>query len=169
VMLMSMTSLHMRGHQHSLGDISLVISSHTLGMYGPSLFSGRLVDRWDRVRIIALGAALLLLACLLAPLSPDVLPIGVALFLLGLGWNFCYVAGGTLLTDALTPAERSRGQGATDLLINLVSAASSLGSGLLFAGLGYLLITWVGFLLALVPLVLALRLWYVRRAAVAGS
>ncbi|MBL8056204.1 MAG: MFS transporter, partial [Anaerolineales bacterium] len=167
VMLMSMTSLHMRGHQHSLGDISLVISSHTLGMYGPSLFSGRLVDRWGRVRMIALGAALLLLACLLAPLSPDVVPIGVALFLLGLGWNFCYVAGGTLLTDALTPAERSRGQGATDLLINLVSAASSLGSGLLFAGLGYLLITWVGFLLALVPLVLALRLWYVRRAAVA--
>lgn len=169
VMLMSMTSLHMRGHQHGLGDISLVISSHTLGMYGPSLFSGRLVDRWGRVPMIALGAGLLVAACLLAPLSPDVLPIGFALFLLGLGWNFCYVAGGALLTDVLTPFERSRGQGATDLLINLASAGSSLGSGVMFAGLGYTLINWVGLLLALVPLALALRLWLARRAALARS
>jgi predicted MFS family arabinose efflux permease len=118
--------------------------------------------------MIALGAALLVAACLLAPLSPDGLPIGFALFLLGLGWNFCYVAGGTLLTDALTPLERSRGQGATDLFINLASAGSSLGSGVLFAGLGYTLINWVGLSLALVPLALALRFWLTRRAALAN-
>jgi MFS family permease len=169
VMLMSMTSLHMRGHQHNLTDISLVISSHTLGMFGPSIISGRLVDRWGRVRMIALGAALLVAACLLAPLSPDVVPIGLALFLLGLGWNFCYVAGGTLLTDVLTPAERSRGQGTTDLLINLASAGSSLGSGVLYAALGYTLISWIGLIMALIPLALAVGLWLARRAAPATS
>ncbi len=169
VMLMSMTALHMRGHQHSLTDISLVIASHTLGMYGPALISGRLVDHWGRAPVITLGALLLVAACVLAPLSPDVVPIGFALFLLGLGWNFCYVAGATLLTDVLTPAERSRGQGTTDLLINLASAGGSLGSGVLFASLGYGLIAALGLGLSLVPLALAAALWLRRPAVLTAS
>lgn len=169
VMLMSMTSLHMQGHQHSLTDISLVIASHTLGMFGPSLISGRLVDRWGRARVITAGSLLTGLACLLAPLSPAVLPIGVALFLLGLGWNFTYVAGGTLLTDALTPAERSRGQGVTDLLINLASALGSLGSGVLFAAVGYGLLTWLGLLISFAPLTLSIALSLSLRPTVAES
>ncbi len=168
VMLMAMTSLHMQGHQHSLFEISLVISAHTLGMFGPSVISGRLVDRWGRAPMIGLGAGLLVLACLLAPLSPATLPIGVALFLLGLGWNFTYVAGGTLLTDVLTSGERARGQGVADLLINLASASGSLGSGVLFAGLGYALISWIGLLLALIPLALAVAM-LVRRAGRAAT
>lgn len=158
VMLMSMTALHMRGHQHGLGDISIVISLHTLGMFGPSIFSGQLVDRWGRAPVIGAGAALTILACLLAPLSTDTWVIGAALLLLGLGWNFCYVAGAALLTDALTPAERSQGQGSTDLLINLISASGSLSSGLLFASAGYALIAWVGLGLTLLPLLLAASL-----------
>jgi MFS family permease len=158
VMLMSMTALHMRGHQHGLGDISIVISLHTLGMFGPSIFSGQLVDRWGRAPVIGAGAALTIVSCLLAPLSTDTWVIGAALLLLGLGWNFCYVAGAALLTDALTPAERSQGQGSTDLLINLISASGSLSSGLLFASAGYALIAWVGLGLTLIPLALAVSL-----------
>ena len=58
-----------------------------------------------------LGAGILILAGLSAGLSPDVFPIAVSLFLLGLGWNLCYVGGSTLLTDQLSSPEQSRMQG----------------------------------------------------------
>jgi MFS family permease len=156
VMLMVITSLHMRNHGHSLADLSLVISSHTLGMYAFSIVSGRLVDRWGRRRVILVGSATLVGACLAATLTPEVLPLAIALFLLGLGWNFCYVGGSTLLADQLTPAERARTQGFNDLLVGLASAIASLASGLVFASLGYEAMGWAGAAVALVPLALAI-------------
>ena len=84
------------------------------------------------------------------------MPLAVALFVLGLGWNLCFVGGSTLLADQLTPRERARTQGFNDLLVGLASAAGSLGSGLVFAALGYNVMAWTGAALALVPLVLAL-------------
>jgi MFS family permease len=157
VAVMVMTGLHMRDHHHGLASISLVTGAHTFGMYAFSVFSGRLADRRGRKPIIAFGAATLVLACLAAPLSPDVLPLAVILFLLGLGWNFCYVGGSALLTDQLRPAERARTQGVNDLLIGLGSAAASLGGGLVYAAVGYAAMAWVGALAALIPLALAMR------------
>lgn len=153
VMVMAITSLHMRNHQHGLGSISLVISAHTFGMYAFSLLSGRLVDRWGRGPVIVSGAAALLLACLAAPISPQVLPLGIALFLLGLGWNFCFVGGSALLADQLSIAERARTQGFNDLLVGLASALAGLCSGLVFAAVGYGPMAWLGALLALLPLI----------------
>jgi MFS family permease len=138
VMLMAMTSLHMVNNQHALADISVVISAHALGMFAFSFFSGRLTDRWGRGPVILSGAGILVLASLLAPLSAGVVPLSIALFLLGLGWNLCYVAGSTLLSDQLSPAERAKTQGTNDMLIGLATAAASLGSGLLFAATGYI-------------------------------
>ena len=77
---------------------------HTLGMFGLSMISGRLADNFGRPATIIAGAALLVAACLLAPLSQLTGVLAVALFLLGLGWNFCYVAGAALLTDTLNLA-----------------------------------------------------------------
>ncbi len=166
VMLMVITSLHMKDHQHGLGDISLVISSHTFGMYAFSIISGRLADRFGRRSVIAMGAATLILAGLTAPLSPQVLPIAVALFLLGLGWNFCYVGGSSLLADQLSPAERARTQGFNDLLIGLSSAAASLLSGIVFATVGYGAMGLLGATLAVIPLVMAMT---VRPRAMAAA
>jgi MFS family permease len=148
VMVMVITALHMRGHHHALSSVSLVISSHTFGMYAFSIVSGRLADRLGRGPVILSGAGTLLLACLLAPLSPDVVPLAVALFLLGLGWNFCYVGGSSLLSDYLAPEERSRVQGFNDLLIGLTSAASSLSSGLVFAAVGFTVMSMAGAIVA---------------------
>jgi len=136
-MLMIITPLYMRSHQHPLTHISFVISAHVVGMYLFSVVSGRLADRWGRGPVIATGAGILTLAALSAPLSPDLIPITVALFLVGLGWNFCYVGGSSLLADQLSPAERGRTQGFNDLLIGLSSAAGGLGSGIVFAAVGY--------------------------------
>jgi MFS family permease len=157
VMVMVITSLHMRNHGHSLSALSVVISSHTLGMYAFSLVSGRLADRWGRRRVILVGSATLVLACLSATLSPDVLPLALALFLLGLGWNFCYVGGSTLLADQLSPAERARTQGFNDLLVGLASSLGSLSSGVVFGMVGYGVMGWTGALFALIPFGLALR------------
>jgi predicted MFS family arabinose efflux permease len=87
-----------------------------------------------------------------------VLPLGFSLFLLGLGWNFCYVGGSSLLADQLSPDERSRTQGFNDLLIGLVTAAGSLGSGLVFAAAGYGIMGIVGALAA--SFLLVLTLWW---------
>ena len=154
-MLMVITPLHMRGHQHPLSSISFVISAHVVGMYAFSVISGRLADRWGRGPVIIAGGGILILSCLSAILSPQVLPITVALFLLGLGWNFCYVGGSTLLADQLSPQERARTQGFNDLLIHMTSAVGGLGSGIVFAAIGYGAMGLVGAATALIPLTMA--------------
>ena len=156
VLVMVITSLHMRGHNHGLPDISMVISSHTFGMYAFSIISGRLADRWGRGPVILTGSATLIIACIAATISPDVMPLSVALFLLGLGWNFCFVGGSTLLADQLSPLERSRTQGFNDLLVGLASALGSLESGFIFASLGYNMMAYVSAAFALIPFTVVL-------------
>jgi MFS family permease len=156
VLVMVITSLHMKNHDHQLGDIAIVISSHTFGMYAFSIISGRLTDSWGRKPVIITGAGTLVLACIAATISPDVLPLGVALFLLGLGWNFCFVGGSTLLADQLSPEERARTQGFNDLLVGLASAAGSLSSGFIFSAFGYNMMAYISAGVALIPLLLTL-------------
>ena len=160
VMVMVITSLHMKALGHALADISIVISAHTFGMFAFSIFSGRLVDRIGREQVIMLGSAILILAGLSAGLSPDVLPLAIALFLLGLGWNLCYVGGSTLLTDQLSTAEQSRMQDVNDLFVGLASAIGSLGSGFVFAAVGFQTMGFVGAAIAILPL--AVALWWRR-------
>ncbi len=155
--LMVITTLYMKDMHHGLGDISVVISAHTIGMFAFSLLSGRLIDRWGRRPVILLGASVLLVACLTAPLTGDTIPISVSLLLLGLGWNFCFVGGSTLLADHLNPAERGRTQGFNDLLVGAASALGSFGSGLVSARIGYAGVGLVGAAIALAPFVFMVR------------
>lgn len=164
VLVMVITSLHMRGHNHDLSDISAVIASHTFGMYAFSIISGRLADKWGRGTVILIGSATLVISCIAATISPDVLPLGVALFLLGLGWNFCFVGGSTLLADQLSPAERARTQGFNDLMVGLASALGSLESGFIFASLGYNMMAYVSAVAAFIPLIVVI-VWMMRKPA----
>ena len=164
VLVMVITSLHMKEHHHMLTDISEVISAHTFGMYAFSILSGRLADRFGRGPVILVGSFTLVLACIAATLSPDVLPLGIALFLLGLGWNFCYVGGSSLLADQLSPIERARTQGFNDLLVGLASAAGSLSSGYIFSALGYNTMALIASAVAIVPFMLAL-IWQRNKSA----
>lgn len=160
IMVMVITSLHMKALEHPLSNIAIVISAHTFGMYAFSIITGRLVDRMGREAVIMLGALILILAGMSAGLTPFVGPLAVSLLLLGLGWNLSFVGGSVLLTDQLTHAEQSRMQGFNDLLIGLASAAGSLGSGFVFALVGYQTMGFIGALLALIPL--AGALWWSR-------
>jgi MFS family permease len=165
---MSITSVHMTAHQHPLTAVSLVISGHTVGMYAFSIVSGRLTDRWGRGPVIVLGCAVLILSCLMAAPSVTLWPLVAALFLLGLGWNLAYVAGSALLADRLSPQERSMTQGVNDLLLNLASAASQIGSGLVYAGHGYGIMGLVAAAAAAVPLTFA-GWWYLRQTPRAAA
>ena len=158
VMLMGITALHMKDNQHDLLAISAVISAHTFGMYAFSIFSGQLADRWGRGQVILVGGAVLMLACILAPISTALIPLVLSLFLLGLGWNFCYVGGSSLLADQLNHLERSKIQGTNDLLVGLATALGSFISGLIFASLGFGMVGMIGALLSLIPL--AMTLWW---------
>jgi MFS family permease len=157
VMLMGITALYMKDNQHELVAISVVISAHTFGMYAFSIFSGQLADRWGRGQVILVGGAGLVLACILAPLSTALVALSLSLFLLGLGWNFCYVGGSSLLADQLNHLERSKIQGTNDLLVGLATALGSFISGLIFAAMGYGMVGIIGALLALIPLGMTLR------------
>ena len=167
VMLMVMTSVHMKVEHHPLTAVSLVISFHTLGMYAFSILSGRLTDRWGRGPVIILGSSILILSCLMAAPSTGLLPLTIALFLLGLGWNFAYVAGSTLLADQLSPTERAKTQGFNDLLLGFAAAAGSFGSGVMFAASGYGSLGLIAAAAALVPLGLAI--WWQVRGRLAPS
>jgi len=166
VAIMVITSRHMNHNQHGLTDIAHVIQAHTIGMYAFSVITGRLSDKWGRGPVIIGGAVMLFLACVTAPLSPDVLPLSVSLFFLGLGWNFCFVGGSALLADQLSPLERSRTQGTNDLMVGLASATGSFGSGIVFAATGYAAITIFAGFVSLIPLFMSM-LWMRRKMAVA--
>ncbi len=149
VVLMVMTPLHMDHHHHGREAISLVISMHTLGMFGLSAVTGSLIDRFGRVTMLVAAALTLIAAALLAPAAADQYSLSAALFLLGLGWNFGYVAASSLLADALQGEERARVQGVNDSLVFLAAGFGSLGAGPLFASGGYAAVSSAGVVLTL--------------------
>jgi MFS family permease len=155
--IMVITPLHMDHHAHSIGDISNVITAHTLGMFGLAMVSGWLVERYGRIPIIALGSYLIILASFMAPTSFGVWFSAIGLFLLGLGWNFCFVAGSSLLTDALFAGERGQVQGINEMLVALASAVGSLGTGIVFGWQGMMGVGVAG--LAFTLLLLGMALW----------
>lgn len=165
--VMVMTPLQMTEHlHHSLDDVSLVIAAHVTGMYGVSVITGRVADRFGHARTILIGAFLLIVACVLAPFANETVRLALALFMLGVGWNFCFVSGSSLLTDSLRPNERARIQGTNDLLVGLVAALGSLSSGFAFESVGYVGIAFAGISLAVI--LFAVTLWNVQRRRAAA-
>lgn len=139
VAVMVMTPIHMDHGQASLTIIGLVISIHILGMYAAAPLVGVVVDRWGRIPVIVTGGGLLLMATLLAGRSHpgSSIGLGAGLFLLGLGWSCCLIAGSTLLTDAVAITDRPVVQGASDLLMGLVAAGAGALAGVVMGGPGY--------------------------------
>lgn len=155
VLIMTMTPLHLTDHGHGLGTVGLVLSAHTFGMFGLSPITGRLTDRFGSPLVIAAGLVGLALAALLAALAP---PDGgflltFALFLLGYGWNLCFVAASSLVSHGLSLAERTRVQGIADALTWGTAAFASLSSGLVVAAASYTVLGFVGVALTAIPAV----------------
>lgn len=166
-LIMVITPLHMQHEHHDMTQISLVITAHTLGMFGLSSLTGRMVARFGPLPLILAGALILAVSAILAPLAQGTLMLAVALFLLGLGWNFGFVAGSALLTDALRPGERGKTQGLSETLVAVASAAGSLSTGVAFLYGGLIAVSMIG--LALTLALLTAYFWTRRRPLPAGS
>jgi MFS family permease len=159
VLIMVATPLHIRHHGFNLGVVGMVMSAHTLGMFAFSPLTGRLADRIGRYRTIIIGLAILGLAAILAAAAPSTSTpvLLLALFLLGLGWNFGFVAGSALLTVGFAPDIRARLQGRADSITWLSSALASVASGVVFETSDYRFLALAGFSLLLVPLAIVTR------------
>jgi MFS family permease len=131
--IMVITPVYMDHQLYTTQDLSWVFMAHTLGMFGLSSVTGWLIDRMGPVLMITAGALTLVLSALLAPLAANLFLLILALFLLGLGWNFCFIAGSSLLSSALRTVERGRVQGANDTLVALSSGLGSLSTGSIYA------------------------------------
>jgi MFS family permease len=152
-LIMVITPLHMNHHAHGAQAISWVIMAHTLGMYGLSSLTSRLADRFGPVKIIVAGALILGVSAVLTPISNQVSMLACSLFLLGLGWNFCFIAGSALFFSGLLPAERGRAQGASEMLVALAAGTGSLGTGAVFAEAGIVAVSAMGLAFSLVLIV----------------
>ena len=136
-MVMTAAPLAMAICGHSLTSSTNGIMFHVLAMYAPSFFTGSLIARFGKEVMVVIGLAILV-ACAAIHLSGiTVMHFWVGLVLLGLGWNFAFIAATAIVTDCHAPAERNAVQGLNDTLIFATTAVGSFLSGFLLDRYGW--------------------------------
>ena len=170
-LIMTATPLSMHINDgFSLEQTASVIRSHVLGMYVPSLAAGILIEKVGVTRMMLVGALGLLAASFIGLQGHTMLHYWWALVLLGVGWNFLYVGGTTLLTYTYSMAERFRAQAVNEFLVFGVSASASMlaGTVMYFFGWGTLMLVPVPILLVVcIALVMVRKDPLLNRAAFA--
>ncbi|MEM1198797.1 MAG: MFS transporter, partial [Pseudomonadota bacterium] len=151
-LLMTPTALAMVGCGFSETQASDVIRWHVIAMFAPGFFTGALISRFGTGVIVAIGLGLLGVSAVVAIAGITLVHFYVALILLGVGWNFGFIGGTTMLAEALAPAERPVVQGINDTLIALASTIASFSAGALIAS-----VSWAAVAVAAFPM-LALAL-----------
>ncbi|MDO9032803.1 MAG: MFS transporter [Hydrogenophaga sp.] len=154
-LLMAATPIAMQQCRHPFDSAALVLEWHVLGMFVPSFFTGHLIKRFGALPVMFVGALLNLVCVAVALSGVDLMQFLVALFALGVGWNFLYTGGSTLLTQAYRPEEKNRAQGVMDTAVFWTMAVSSFASGALITTQGW---TWLnlGSLLPIAVVMVAL-------------
>jgi MFS family permease len=158
ILVMTMTPVHIRGHHHGLSLVGGVMMAHTLGMFAVSPLTGHLVDRLGPRRVIAAGSVLLALSSLLSSVAGEAqaAPLTLSLLLLGVGWNFCFVAASAALQQGLALRDRLRLQGLADSMTWASGGVAALASGFVMSAWSFHGLALAGAGFSLVPLV-ALR------------
>lgn len=153
---------------HGIDDGANIIQWHLVGMYAPSFFAGALIKRFGLGPIVLAGVALNLACALVAMASTSLPAFYVALLCLGVGWNFMFVGGTTLLAQSYRPSERARTQGLSEFLRYAATALATLAAGPLLEHYG-----WSALNLAILPLLLICAVvsvwWMLANAAGARS
>lgn len=164
-LLMTATPLAMGFCGHPYGAAAGVIAAHVVAMFAPSFFTGALIQRFGVLQVIVAGVAIEI-ACVAVALSGEAVGhFTWALVLLGLGWNFTYVGGTTLLTETYRAEEKAKVQGLNEFIVFGVQALASLSSGVLVSAAGWSVLNV--FALPLLALAGGAALWLMarRRAA----
>ncbi len=160
-LLMVATPLAMHAHHHDFGAAATVLKWHVIGMFAPGLFTGALIVRFGVLPVVFTGCLLNLGAIAVALSGTSTHEFVVALFLLGVGWNFMYTGGTTLLTYEYGVHEKNRAQGFADACVFTTMVTSSAASGALLVADGW---QWLNIVaLPFVLIVLVAVVWLGRR------
>lgn len=150
-LLMSATPIAMAQCAHPFKSTALVLEWHVLGMFVPSFFTGTLIRRFGALSVMAVGVLLNVVCIAVALSGVDLMSFVLALLTLGVGWNFMFIGGTTLFTEAYRPEEKTTAQAAMDTVIFTTMTVTSFSSGALVTTQGWTLLN----LGSLVPMVIA--------------
>ena len=157
MLVMTATPLAMHHHAHAFDDTAFVIEWHVLGMFAPSFFTGRLIHRFGTANILLAGVVLNLLCVVVNLLGTGMPYFWTGLVLLGVGWNFLFVGGTTLLTETYRVEEKAKVQAFNDFTVFTVVTAASFSAGALQHQFGWEMVN-IG-VLPPILVVLAAVLW----------
>jgi MFS family permease len=158
-LVMTATPLAMIGCGLSETDAALGIQWHVLAMFGPSFFTGSLIAKFGKERIVSIGLALLAGCSIIALTGIELAHFWSALVLLGLGWNFGFIGATAMLTDTYKPEERNMVQAINDFMVFGFVAFASFSSGALLNAYGWATVNWLVF--PFVVLCFVLLVWLV--------
>jgi MFS family permease len=136
-LLMTATPIAMDFCGHPFSATAMVIEWHVVAMFAPGFLTGSLIRRFGTLRVILAGVAFTAIATFVALDGNSVAHFVVALVFVGIGWNFMYTGGTTLLTETYTPSEKARTQGLNDFLVFATMGLSSFASGALVTTTGW--------------------------------
>ena len=139
-LLMAATPIAMAQCSHPFKSAALVLEWHVLGMFVPSFFTGSLIKRFGALPIMGVGVVLNALCIMVALSGVELMQFLVALFALGVGWNFLFIGGTTLFTETYRPEEKTTAQAAMDTVVYTTMTVTSFSSGALVTTQGW---TWL--------------------------
>jgi len=142
-LLMAATPMAMQMNSLPFSDTAIVLEWHVIGMFAPGFFTGHLIKRFGALPVMAVGVALNFLCIVIALSGVDLNQFLIALFLLGLGWNFLFTGSTTLSLQTYAPEEKDRAQGALNFLTFAMLALTSLSSGVLITTEGWNLLNYL--------------------------
>jgi len=139
-LLVAATPLAMQVCELPFEDAALVLQWHVIGMFAPGFFTGHLIRRFGTLQIMGVGVVLNAVCIAVALSGVELHQFVVALFLLGVGWNFLFIGSTTLSLKAYRPEEKDRAQAAINFCIFAVMAVTSFASGALVTTQGWQLL-----------------------------
>ena len=146
---------------HSVDSAALGIQWHLLAMFAPSFFTGRLLARFGKERVAAVGMVLIAVSAVVALSGIAVANFWLSLMIMGVGWNFSFIGATAMVTDCHTPEERGKAQGANDFFVFGATAIVSFLAGAVLNTAGWQAINWL--LFPPIALILAPLLWQAAR------
>lgn len=160
-LVMSSTPLAMLACGFKFADSATVIQVHIIAMFLPSFFTGHLIARFGVLTIVTAGAVIQLGCALVNLAGIELWNFMLANALVGLGWNFTFVGGSTLLTSTYQPAERAKAQAAHDFLVYATTATAAAAAGFLQQKAGWAVINMAA--IPLMVIVVATMAWLALR------
>lgn len=135
--IMTAAPIAMVDHGHSVGNAALGIQWHILGMFAPSLITGKLMARFGKARITAIGLFLIAASGFVSLFGMELAHFWGTLILLGVGWNFGYIGATALVSESHSAEEKSLAQGLNDFLIFSTVATGSFMAGVVLNSSGW--------------------------------